>query len=111
MSITTTVTKPKPKPKPTKAQTLASSLSKLSTSSRGVPSGKDFHFFNNFDDFKNPICEIFNKSMSMLHTINDNAQVWRQQEGPPKADAAFPEADMDDAYDWERRVSESGRGG
>ena len=37
-----------------KAQTLASSLSKLSTSSRGVPFGKDFHFFNNFDDFKNP---------------------------------------------------------
>ena len=36
-----------------KAQTLASSLSKLSTSSHGVPSGKDFHF-NNFDDFKNP---------------------------------------------------------
>ena len=56
-----------------KAQTLASSLSKLSTSSRGVPSGKDFHFFNNFDDFKNPIYEIFNKSMWMLHIINDNA--------------------------------------
>ena len=82
-----------------KAQTLASSLSKLSASSRGVPSGKDFHFFNNFDDFKNPICEIFNKSTSMLYTINDNAQVWRQQEGPPKAVAAFLEADMDDAYD------------
>ena len=48
----------------------------------------------------------------MLHTINDNAQVWRQQEGPPKAAAAaFPEADMDNAYDWEKRVSESGRGG
>ena len=55
-----------------KAQTLASSLSKFSASSRGVPSGKDFHF-NNFDDFKNPICEISNKSTSMLHTINDNA--------------------------------------
>ena len=94
-----------------KAQTLASSLSKLSTSSHGVPSGKDFHFFNNFDNFKNPICEIFNKSTSMLHTINDNAQVWRQQERLPKVVAAFPEADMEDAYDWERRVSESGRGG
>ena len=61
------------KAKANKAQTLASSLSKLSTSSRGVPSSKDFHFFNNFDDFKNPICEISNKSTSMLHTINDNA--------------------------------------
>ena len=59
--------------KANKAQTLASSLSKLSASSRGVPFGKDFHFFNNFDDFKNPICEISNKSTSMLHTINDNA--------------------------------------
>lgn len=77
------------------AQTLASSLSKLSASSRGVPSGKDFHFFNNFDDFKNPIREISNKSTSMLHSINNNAR----QEGPPKA-AAFPEEDMDDAYDW-----------
>ncbi|KAK4581387.1 hypothetical protein RGQ29_024867 [Quercus rubra] len=85
-----------------KAQNLASSLSKLSASSRGVPSGKDFHFFNNFDDFKNPIREISNRSTSMLHAINENAQVWRQQEGPPKAAAAtaFPEADMDDAYDW-----------
>ncbi|KAF3962539.1 hypothetical protein CMV_012957 [Castanea mollissima] len=78
------------------AQTLASSLSKLSASSRGVPSGKDFHFFNNFDDFKNPIREISNKSTSMLHAINNNAR----QEGPPKAAAAFPEEDMDDAYDW-----------
>ncbi|KAM3690588.1 hypothetical protein ACJW31_09G131000 [Castanea mollissima] len=78
------------------AQTLASSLSKLSASSRGVPSGKDFHFFNNFDDFKNPIREISNKSTSMLLAINNNAR----QEGPPKAAAAFPEEDMDDAYDW-----------
>ena len=90
-----------------KAQTLASSLSKLSASSRGVPSGKDCHFFNNFDDFKNPIHEISNKSTSMLHTINDNAQVWRQQEGPPNAVAAFPEVDMADDYDWERRGEES----
>ena len=56
-----------------KAQTLASSLSKLSTSSRDIPFGKDFHFFNNFNDFKNPIREISNKSTLMLHTINDNA--------------------------------------
>ena len=63
------------KAKADKAQTLASSLSKLSTSSRSVPSDKDFHFFNNFDDFKNPIHEISNKSTSMLHTVNDNAQV------------------------------------
>ena len=48
-----------------KAQTLDSSLSKRSASSRGVPSGKDFHFFNNFDDIKNPIREISNKSTLM----------------------------------------------
>ena len=53
------------------------------------------------------IHEISNKSTSMLHTINDNAQVWRQQEGPPKAVAAFPEVDMADDYDWERRGEES----
>ena len=90
-----------------KAQTLVPSLSKIFTSSRDVPFGKDFHFFNNFDNFKNPIREISNKSTSMLHTINDDAQVWRQQEGPPKAAAAFLEVDMDDDYDWKRRGEES----
>ena len=48
-----------------KIQTLASLLSKLFASSRDVPFRKDFHFFNNFNDFKNPIREISNKSTLM----------------------------------------------
>uniref|UniRef100_A0A2N9G4B7 Exosome-associated factor Rrp6 N-terminal domain-containing protein n=1 Tax=Fagus sylvatica TaxID=28930 RepID=A0A2N9G4B7_FAGSY len=78
---------------------LASSLSKLSASSRAVPSGKDFHFFNNFDEFKLPIQEISKKSQSMLETIGSSeARVW----GDNKKDMAFPSNtdDMDDAYDW-----------
>ncbi|GLT54158.1 hypothetical protein SLA2020_273800 [Shorea laevis] len=75
---------------------LASSVSNLSGSSRGVSSGKDFHFFNNFDEFKAPIQEISKKSQSMLEAIGSStARVWGAKE------MAFPaNGDMDDAYDW-----------
>lgn len=89
---------------PQKAQTLhdlttgslASSVSELSGSSRGVPSGKDFHFFYNFDEFKAPIQEISKKSQSMLEAIGSStARVWGDKE------MTFPaRSDIDDAYDW-----------
>lgn len=44
---------------------LSSSIEKLSGSSRGIPSDKDFLFLYNFDDFKTPIKEIGEKSQSM----------------------------------------------
>lgn len=43
---------------------LSSSIEKLSGSSSGIPSDKDFHFLYNFDDFKTPIKEIGEKSES-----------------------------------------------
>ncbi|KAF3456490.1 hypothetical protein FNV43_RR01141 [Rhamnella rubrinervis] len=56
--------------------TLGSSLSKLSGSSRGIPSNKDFHFFYNFDEFKAPVEEISRQSQSMLESIGSSARVW-----------------------------------
>lgn len=71
---------------------LSSSVSRLSSSSRAIPSDKDFHFFYNFNEFKLPIKEIVSKSQSLLETIGSSSHIW----GKP---AALPE-DIDDAYDW-----------
>ncbi|XP_023544636.1 protein RRP6-like 2 [Cucurbita pepo subsp. pepo] len=71
---------------------LGSSLSKLAGSSQGIPAGKDFHFYYNFDEFKIPIRSIDRQSQSMLETIGSSAEVWGKE-------MAFPE-DNDDAYDW-----------
>lgn len=75
---------------------LASSVSKLSASSRGLPSGKDFHFFYNFDEFKVPTQDVSNKSQSLLEAIGSSTgRVLGAKE------MAFPaNVDIDDAYDW-----------
>lgn len=75
---------------------LPSSVAKLSGSSRGIPSEKDFHFYKNFDEFKLPIKEIDEKSKALLERIGVSSQLW----GKP---LEFPESlDFDDldAYDW-----------
>ncbi|KAI4348481.1 hypothetical protein L6164_009202 [Bauhinia variegata] len=71
---------------------LSSSVAKLSGSSRCIPSDKDFHFYYNFDEFKNPIDEITKKSQSMLETIGSSAHMWGNE-------MTFP-MDIDDAYEW-----------
>uniref|UniRef100_A0A1J3KA74 Exosome component 10 n=1 Tax=Noccaea caerulescens TaxID=107243 RepID=A0A1J3KA74_NOCCA len=69
-------------------------LSKLSSSSRVIPSSKDFHFYNNFDAFKQPIDEIAGTSQSALETIGDSEQVWGKS-------MKFPgDIEEDDADDW-----------
>lgn len=72
---------------------LASSISKLSGSSRGIPSKEDFYYYHNFDEFKVPIEEIARQSQSMLESIGSSAPIWGKE-------MAFPQEDMDDAYDW-----------
>lgn len=52
---------------------LSSSIEKLSGSSRGIPSDKDFHFLYNFDDFKTPIKEIDEKSESVIDSIGKSS--------------------------------------
>ncbi|KAA8518370.1 hypothetical protein F0562_015747 [Nyssa sinensis] len=71
---------------------LSSSTAKLSGSSRGIPSDKDFHFYYNFEEFKIPMKEIAEKSQSMLDAIGSSAHIWGKE-------MVFPE-DLDDAYDW-----------
>ncbi|KAJ4980150.1 hypothetical protein NE237_010930 [Protea cynaroides] len=71
---------------------LASSVAKLSGSSRGIPSDKDFHFFRNFDDFKLPMKEIAEKSESLLRSIGSSTSVWGKE-------MIFSE-DSEESYDW-----------
>lgn len=73
---------------------LSSSLSKLSGSSRGIPSDKDFHFYYNFAEFKSPVKEISDDAQQMLRAIgSSSAQLWGKE-------MEFPQGDLDDAYDW-----------
>ncbi|XP_043725821.1 protein RRP6-like 2 [Telopea speciosissima] len=71
---------------------LASSVAKLSGSSRGIPSERDFHFFRNFDEFKVPTKGITDKSESLLKSIGSSTYLWGKQ-------MIFPD-DSEEAYDW-----------
>ncbi|CAN1246116.1 Protein RRP6-like 2 [Linum grandiflorum] len=73
---------------------LSSSLSSLAASSRAIPSNKDFHFFNNFDEFKHPVNRIASKSQSLLGSIGVSGSVFKQK-------YTFPnDIDCDEASDW-----------
>ncbi|URE21324.1 HRDC domain [Musa troglodytarum] len=73
---------------------LAAAVDKAFGSSRGIPSGKDFHFFYNFDEFKAPVKEIKDKSESSLRSIAASGSLWGSKKPPQLPD------DLDDAYDW-----------
>ncbi|KAL9230839.1 hypothetical protein vseg_006135 [Gypsophila vaccaria] len=73
---------------------ISSSISKLSGSSRVLPSEKDFHFYYNFDEFRAPIDEIGVKSQSMLRQIGSAKRLWGGKE------LVFPEDVEDDSCDW-----------
>ncbi|KAL8210420.1 hypothetical protein R6Q57_004857 [Mikania cordata] len=83
----------------TKNPSFPNSISKLSGSSRGIPCNKDFHFYFNFEEFKNPIKEIAKNSQSILESIGASAeQLWGKKK------VKFPTGDFDDdddeGYDW-----------
>lgn len=71
---------------------LASSIQNLSDSSRNIPPGTDFHFFNNFPAFREPIKIIKNRSESLLREIGASQSLWKRP-------SHFP-VDSDEAYDW-----------
>lgn len=80
----------------TAAGPLSSSVAKLSGSSRGIPTQKDFYFYTNFEKFKNPVKEIDSKSKTLLKNVGTSSQLWGKS-------MTFPEdLDYDDLelYDW-----------
>ncbi|XVF30738.1 hypothetical protein REPUB_Repub16aG0084400 [Reevesia pubescens] len=86
------------------SQTLASapfssSLSSLSSSSRTLPSNQDFHFFNNFDDFKLSIDQIAKTTDSLLQSIGSSAKTWGANK-PINFPNNIDSIADDEAYDW-----------
>ncbi|XP_016500633.2 protein RRP6-like 2 [Nicotiana tabacum] len=74
---------------------LPSTIGKLSGSSRGIPTDRDFHFYNNFSEFRTPISEIDKKSKEILERVGALSQLW----GKPMS---FPGEDPDEEEtgDW-----------
>ncbi|KAL9993668.1 putative ribonuclease D [Helianthus debilis subsp. tardiflorus] len=98
-SITPSPQTPKKSPKAEALKhfsSLPSSISKLSGSSRGIPCNKDYHFYINFEEFKNPIQEIGRNSQLILETIGSSAEWGKKQVKFPTCD----DDDDDDVYDW-----------
>lgn len=73
---------------------LSSSTSKLSSKSRTIPSDKDFHFYNNFPEFKIPNKEISSKIQSSLESLSSASDLFGSKKQP-----SLP-SDPDDSYDW-----------
>ncbi|MCD9638446.1 hypothetical protein HAX54_022442 [Datura stramonium] len=73
-------------------------VAKLSGSSRGIPTDRDFHFYNNFSEFRTPISEIEKKSKEILQKVGALSELW----GKP---ISFPEEDPDDGESGEWLVN------
>eukprot|EP01018_Ginkgo_biloba_P024118 Gb_34925 [translate_table: standard] len=70
---------------------LASSLQNLNNSARTIPMDKDFHFYSNFLQFREPIINLKNHSESLLRDVGASEMLWKRP-------LPWPE-DPDDAYD------------
>ncbi|XP_076881069.1 protein RRP6-like 2 [Bidens hawaiensis] len=81
---------------PTKTPNFASSISNLSNPSSTIPCNKDFHFYFNFDEFKNPVQEIAKSSESILESIGSSAE----QVSGKKQVNLLNFSDNDGVYDW-----------
>ncbi|KAL3326005.1 hypothetical protein AABB24_036958 [Solanum stoloniferum] len=55
---------------------LPSAVTKLSGSSRGIPTDRDFHFYNNFSEFRTPISQIDMKSKEILDKVGQLSELW-----------------------------------
>lgn len=77
---------------------LPNTVAKLSGSSRGIPTDRDFHFYNNFSEFRTPISEIEKKSKEILEKVGALSELW----GKP---ISFPEEDPDDGESGEWLVN------
>ncbi|KAK0600373.1 hypothetical protein LWI29_014363 [Acer saccharum] len=80
-------------------QSLTTSLSNLSSSSRTIPNDRDFHFYCNFSEFNDPIRSIVAQSQSALESIG-SSHIWNRP-------IVFPsQTDIDDSYDWLGNVND-----
>ncbi|GFP91797.1 exosome component 10 [Phtheirospermum japonicum] len=77
---------------------LPTSMAKLSGSSRIIPSQKDFHFYNNFQEFKHPVQEFDRKSKDLLEKIGASENLFGKP--IPLPDDKDVELDDDVALDW-----------
>ncbi|KAI3443386.1 hypothetical protein Pfo_000051 [Paulownia fortunei] len=77
---------------------LPTSVAKLSGSSRIIPSQRDFHFYNNFQEFKSPVEEIDRKSKNLLKTVGASENLFGKP--IPLPDDKDVELDDDLAFDW-----------
>ncbi|KAG6437430.1 hypothetical protein SASPL_102347 [Salvia splendens] len=77
---------------------LPTSVAKLSGSSRIIPSETDFHFYNNFEEFRNPIAQINDKSSTLLSIIGASEDLLGKPILLP--DDKNVELDEDLAFDW-----------
>ncbi|KAK6131653.1 hypothetical protein DH2020_034667 [Rehmannia glutinosa] len=73
-------------------------LAKLSGSSHIIPSQKDFHFYNNFQEFKHPVQEIDQKSKKLLDKVGASENLFGKP--IPLPDDKDVELDDDVAFDW-----------
>ncbi|KAK6139755.1 hypothetical protein DH2020_026515 [Rehmannia glutinosa] len=73
-------------------------LAKLSGSSHNIPSQKDFHFYNNFQEFKHPVQEIDQKSKKLLDKVGASENLFGKP--IPLPDDKDVELDDDVAFDW-----------
>lgn len=73
---------------------LPSSISKLSGSSRGIPTDRDFHFYNNFSEFRTPISQIDKKSKDILDKVGALSQLWGKPISCPE------DPDDEESQEW-----------
>lgn len=73
---------------------LPSTIAKLSGSSRGIPTDKDFHFYNNFSELRTPISQIDKKSKEILDKVGALSQLWGKPISCPE------DPDDDESQEW-----------
>ncbi|CAN6318355.1 unnamed protein product [Urochloa humidicola] len=73
---------------------LAAAAARLSARSRALPSSRDFHFYNNFPDFKSPVGAAAAKADTSLGVLGAAPLLPTRQQPFPGS------GDLDDAHDW-----------
>ncbi|CAM0145786.1 unnamed protein product [Urochloa decumbens] len=73
---------------------LAAAAARLSARARALPTSRDFHFYNNFPDFKSPVGAAAAKADASLGVLGAAPLLPTRQQPFPGG------GDLDDAHDW-----------